>query len=169
MKALILAAEGFEDLELFYPWFRLREEGLEVTVASPGGKTITGLHGYRVVADMPVREVNPSEYEFLVLPGGASPEKLRLREEAVGITRMFMDEDRPVVAIGRGAQLLISAGSLNGKMATSAPEIRDDLRAAGASYLDEAVVVDGNLLSCRGTHELPELCRQLISVLQART
>ncbi len=168
MKALILIADGFDDLEMFYPWYRLREEGIEVTVASPGGHTVAGQHGYKVEPDTPIRELNPGEYDVLLIPGGASPERLRLREEAVDVARTFMDEDRKVAVIGRGMQLLISAGSLNGRQATCAPAIRDDVRAAGGVYRDESVVADGNLLSCRGGDGLPAFCRQLLASLGAR-
>ena len=115
-----------------------------------------------VSADMPIREVNPSEYDILVIPGGYSPERLRLREEAVDIARTFMDEERRVVIIGHGAQLLLSAGSVAGRHLTCAPEVRDDVRAVGGTYHDEPVVSDGNLFSCRGHEELPELCRLLL-------
>src|SRR5947209_105326 len=165
MKALMLAAEGFEDLELFGVWHRLQEEGVEVTLAGPKGSKITGQHGYSLIPDMPIREVNSGEYDLLVIPGGSSPERLRLREEAVDVARTFMEDDRRVAVIGRGIQLLISAGALNGRQATCAPAIRDDIRAAGASYRDESVVVDGNLLSCRGIDELPEFCRELVAAL----
>jgi protease I len=165
MKALILAAEGFEDLELFGVWHRLREEGVDVTLASPKGNKVTGLHGYALLPDMPIREVNSGEYDLLVVPGGTSPERLRLREEAVDVARTFMEDDRRVAVIGRGIQLLISAGALNGRQATCAPAIRDDIRAAGANYRDESVVVDGNLLSCRGIDELPDFFRQLTAAV----
>jgi protease I len=168
MNALILSADGFDDLELFYPWYRLQEEGLRVTLASPGGQTITGAHGYRIEADMPIRELNPAEYDLLVIPGGAAPERLRLREEAVDVARTFMEEDRRVAALCRGPQLLISAGALSARQVTCSPAIRDDVRAAGASYRDESVVVDGNLITCRGSDELPEFCRQLLACLGAR-
>jgi protease I len=165
MKALILAAEGFEDLELFGLWHRLREARVEVTVASPTGQKITGSHGYPLEPDTPIRELNPGEYDLLVIPGGASPERLRLREEAVDVARTFMEADRQVAVVGRGIQLLISAGALNGRQVTCAPAIRDDVRAAGANYRDTSVVVDGNLLSCRGIDELPDFCRRLIAAL----
>jgi len=169
MKALFLAADGFEDLEFFGPWNRMREEGLDVTLATPGGQPITGLHGYKVEADTPIREVNPQEYDVLVIPGGRSPERLRLREEAVDVARTFMEEDRRVAALGHGLQLLISAGALNGRRVTCAPGIRDDIRAAGASYLDHAVIVDGCLTTGRGSDDLPEFCRQLMASLVVRT
>src|SRR5919201_6586098 len=155
MKALFLVADGFDDLPLFYPWYRLREEGLGVTLAGLGRHAATGLHGYRVAVDMPIIEANPAEYDLLVIPGGSAPERLRLREEAVDIARTFMDDDRRVAALGRGPQLLLSAGTLNGRQATCDPAIRDDVRAAGAVYSDEAVVVDGNLITCRSHEDLP--------------
>ncbi len=168
MKALILVADGFEDLEALYPWYRLREEGFEVTLAAPGGQAVTGQHGYKIEPDMPIRELNPGEYGLLVIPGGAAPERLRLREEAVDVARTFMDEDRRVAVLGRGIQLLISAGALGGRQATCAPALRDDLRAAGGNYRDEAIVSDGNLLTCRGGDALPPFCRQLLASLGAR-
>ncbi len=142
MHALILIADGFDDLEFFYPWFRLREEGIDSTIASPPEGNVTGQHGYRVKADLLLNQVNPNDYDLLIIPGGQSPELLRLREEAVDIARTFMDEERTVIAICHGPQLLISAGSLNGRQATCAPAIRDDLRVAAANYLDQAVVID---------------------------
>ena len=163
MKALILLADGFEDLQLFCPWYRLREEGADVVLASPSGKPATGRHGYTVACDMPIREANPSEYDLLLVPGGYSPEKLRLREEAVDIARTFMDEDRRVAVVGHAAQLLISAGAISGRQVAASAEVRDDIRAAGGSYRDEGVVADGNLVSCRGNDDLPDLCRALLA------
>jgi protease I len=168
VKALILIADGFDDLEMIYPWYRLREEGIEVTVAAPAGNIVTGQHGYKVEPDMPIRELNPGEYDLLLIPGGASPERLRLREEAVDVARTFMDEDRRVAVIGRAIQLLISASALSGRQATCAPALRDDLRAAGGTYRDDSVVMDGNLLTCRGGEALPGFCRKLLTVLGAR-
>jgi len=167
MKALILIADGFDDLQFFCPYYRLLEERVTVRVATPGGQNAVGLSGYRVEADMPIVEVDPAEYDLLVIPGGQSPERLRLREEAIGIARTFMDEDRPVAAIGTGLQLLISAGSLVTKQATSAPGIRDDLRAVGAIYHNKATIRDGNLLTGRSGADLPEFCRQLVTFLTA--
>ena len=163
MKALLLVADGFEDLQLFCPLYRLREEGAQVTIAAPTGKTLTGQRGYTIEPDMPIREVNPSEYDLLLVPGGISPERLRLREEAVDIARTFLDEDRRVVIIGHGAQLLISAGAISGRALTCTPGIRDDVRSAGGKYRDSAIVVDGNLVRCRGSDDLAELNRVLVA------
>jgi protease I len=166
MKALILVADGFEDLTLFLPWFRLREEGIDVRLASPLMHALTGQHGYRVEPDAPIHEVNPAEYDLLVIPDGPAVERLRLREEAVDVTRTFVHEGAlRVAAIGHGPQLLISAGVLDGRVVTCDPGIRDDVRAAGALYRDEAVVRDGTLLTGRGPDDLPAFCRELVAGL----
>jgi protease I len=167
MKALILVADGFEDLTLFLPWYRLREEGVGVRLASPSARPLTGVHGYRVEPDAPIHEVNPAEYDVLVLPDGPAAERLRLREEAVDVVRTFMQEGMRVAAVGHGAQVLISAGALDGRAVTCSPGIRDDVRAAGATYRDEGVVLDGNLLTCRGADDLPAFCGRLVSLLMA--
>ncbi|MGH9676937.1 MAG: DJ-1/PfpI family protein, partial [Candidatus Acidiferrum sp.] len=113
--------------------------------------------------------LNPSDYELLLIPGGTSPEKLRLREEAVDVARTFMEEDRRVAALSHGLQLLISAGALSGRTATCTSSIRDDIRAAGANYRDQPIVVDGNLLTCRGRDDLPGFCRQLLADAPVRS
>jgi protease I len=169
MNALFLIADSFEDVQLYCLWNRLREEGVRVTLASPNGAAVTGLHGYTVAAHMPIREVNPTEYDLLVIPGGYAPEKLRLREDAVDVTRTFMDEDRRVVIVGHAAQLLITAGSISGRRVTASREIRDDIRAAGGIYRDEAVLVDGGLVSGRGSDELPDICRRMMAGLALRS
>jgi len=168
MKALILLADGFEDIQLFYPWFRLREENTRITIATPWGQAATGIHGYVVEADSPIAEINPNEYDLLLLPGGHAPARLRLREDAVGIARTFLEDGRRVAAIDHGVQLLISAGALDGRRVTCAPSIRDDVRFAGATYRDEAVIVDGPLLTGRGNDDLPQFCRSLIAGMTVR-
>jgi protease I len=168
MKSLILIADGFDDLQFFCPYYRLLEEGVGVTIASPRGLKAVGLRGYPIEADTTIAAVDPAEYDLLVIPGGQSPERLRLWEEAIGIARAFMDEERPVAAIGHGPQLLLSAGSLDGKQATSAPDIRDDLLAGGAIYHNNAIIRDGNLLTGRSSDDLPQFCRQLVAFLSAR-
>src|SRR5215510_8402164 len=162
MKALILAADGFEELTLFLPWYRLREEGIDVRLASPLMHVLTGEHGYRVEPDTTIHEVNPAEFDLLIIPDGSCGERLRVREEAVDVARTFMQDGMRVAAIGHGAQLLISAGALDGRRVTCTPGIRDDVRSAGASYCDEAVVIDGNLLTCRSADDLPAFAKCLL-------
>lgn len=167
MKALILASDGFEDLTLFLPWYRLREEGVDVRLASPMMHAMTGLHGYRIEPDARIHEVNPAEFDILVIPDGPMVERLRQREEAVDVTRTFVQDGSRVAAIGHGPQLLISAGVLDGRTVTCDPGIRDDVRAAGANFRDDGVVRDGNLLTARSADDLPAFCRMLIARMVA--
>ncbi|MBY0459291.1 MAG: type 1 glutamine amidotransferase [Gemmataceae bacterium] len=165
MKALILVADGFEDLTLFVPWCRLREGGIETRLAAPLLHAVTGERGYPVEPDFAIHEANPADYDLLLIPDGRAVERLRQREEAVDVTRTFVEDGRRVAAIGHGAQLLISAGALDGRRVTCSPGIRDDARAAGAVYRDEAVVVDGPLLTCRGADDLPAFSHAMMRLL----
>jgi protease I len=167
MKALILVADGFEDLTLFVPWFRLREEDVGVVVASPFLSAVLGVHGYVVEADCAIQDVNPADFDLLLIPDGPAVERLRLREEAVDVARTFIEGGMKVAAIGHGAQLLISAGALDGRRVTCAPGIRDDVRAAGAVYRDQAAVTDGILLTGRGPDDLPAFSQSLMKLLSS--
>ncbi|VTS02787.1 peptidase : Intracellular protease, PfpI family OS=Methanohalobium evestigatum (strain DSM 3721 / OCM 161 / Z-7303) GN=Metev_0694 PE=4 SV=1: DJ-1_PfpI [Gemmata massiliana] len=167
MKTLILVDDGFEDLTLFLPWYRLREAGVGVRLACPLMHAVTGAHGYAVEPDFAIHEVNPAEYDLLLIPHGSAVERLRQREEAVDVTRTFIEDGKLVAAIGHGAQLLISAGTLDGRRVTCSPGIRDDVRAAGALYRDDAVVTDGNLLTCRGADDLPAFSQAMMKLLAA--
>jgi len=168
MKALFLLENGFEDLQFFCPWYRLQEEGVQITVAAFSSQALVGQHGYRVEPDMPIHELSPAEYDLLVVPGGWAPQKLRLREVAVDVMRTFIDDGRLVALIGHAAQLLISAGAADGRVLTCDLGIRDDVRAAGAIYREESVVVDGTLISSRGSEDLPQFCHQIVTALAAR-
>jgi protease I len=166
MKALILAADGFEDLTLFLPWYRLKEEEVEVTLACPFMHAVTGLHGYPVEPDTAIHEVNPADYDLLLIPDGPAAERLRLREEAVDVARTFIESGMKVAAIGHGAQLLISAGAIDGRRVTCAPGIRDDVRAAGAVYTDADTITDGILLTGRGPDDLPAFVKAMMKLLE---
>ncbi|CAN5121345.1 type 1 glutamine amidotransferase domain-containing protein [soil metagenome] len=165
-RALFLVGDRFEDLSLFLPWYRLREEGVEVTLASSLLHGLTGIHGYCVEPDCRINDVTPTDFDLLVIPDGSSmTESLRMREEALDVTRTLAQEGR-VAAIGHGAQVLQSAGALDGRTVTASPGIRDDIRAAGALYKDEAVVLDGNMLTGRSVDDLPEFNRALVRFLR---
>jgi protease I len=167
VTALILVADGFDDLSLFVPWYRLQEEGVTVTLASPLLHALTGRRGLVVEPDGPIRELNPEAFDLLLIPDGLAVEQLRVREEAVDVTRTFVQEGKPVAVVGHGPQLLISAQVLDGRAVTCSPGIRDDVRAAGAVYRDEAVHRDGALLTGRGPDDLPAFCRELVRLVTA--
>ena len=109
MKALIPAATGVEDVEFLYPYYRLREEGIEVDVASPDGDKIEGMHGYSFDPNLSFADADADDYDLLILPGGRGPEKVRLRAEAVEITKKMFEADKTVAALCHGPQVLISA------------------------------------------------------------
>ncbi len=165
MKALIISADNFEDMELFYPLHRLKEEGVAVKVASMKEGAIKGKHGYSIHVDLTLAEVKPEEFDMLVLPGGRAPERVRLEEKALEVARYFFNENRPVAVICHGVQILISAGVIRGRRATCFIGIRDDLKSAGALYEDKEVVVDGNLVTSRNPDDLYAFGRELIRKL----
>ncbi len=166
MKALILTASGVEDVEFLYPYYRLREEGIEVDVASPDGDKIEGMHGYSFDPNLSFADADADDYDLLILPGGRGPEKVRLRAEAVEITKKMFEADKTVAALCHGPQVLISADVLRGKRATCWPALRDDLKAAGADYVDQEVVVDGNLITSRKPEDLPAFCREIFAAIR---
>ncbi len=165
MKALIISADNFEDMELFYPLHRLKEEGVAVKVASMKEGAITGKHGYSIHVDLTLAEVKPEEFDMLVLPGGRAPERVRLEEKALEVARYFFNENRPVASICHGVQILISAGVIRGRKATCFIGIRDDLKSAGAQYEDKEVVVDDNLVTSRNPDDLYAFGMELIRKL----
>jgi protease I len=166
MRVLILTANGVEDCELFYPYYRFKEEGFDVDVATPDGQKVMGEHGYSLEASLSFADADAEDYDLLLLPGGKGPEKVRLESEAVEITRQMFDADKMVAAICHGPQVLISADVLRGKRATCWPALRDDLKAAGADYVDREVVVDDNLITSRCPPDLPAFCRQIFAVIK---
>lgn len=166
MRALILTANGVEDCELFYPYYRFKEENIAVDVASPEGEKILGEHGYSLEANLSFADAGAEDYDLLFLPGGRGPEKVRLQPEAAEITKRMCETDKIVTAICHGSQVLISADVVRGKRATCWPALRDDLQAAGAEYLDREVVVDGNLITSRYPPDLPAFCREIFAAVR---
>ena len=166
MKALIISADKFEDSELLVPYYRLKEAGIEVIVASLRRGAIKGKHGYEVAVDKTLDEVNPDDYEILVLPGGAAPALVRKEPKALEIARSFFAHSKPVAAICHGPQILISAGLLRGRRATCYQSVVDELIGSGALYEDQEVVVDANLVTSRQPSDLPAFMREIMKQLE---
>ncbi len=169
MRALIIAEDGFEDSELLYPLYRLREEGLDVDVASSRRGTLAGKVGYRVEATRAYGDCRAEAYACLVLPGGRSPERARQHPEVLELTRAFVDAGKPVAAICHGPQILLSAGLVAGRTVTCYAGIRDDLIAAGATWVDAPCAVDGPLVTARTPADLPPFMAALIRQLPPRS
>lgn len=160
-KVLILSADNFEDTELLVPLYRLREAGCSVDVASIRRDPIRGKHGYEVPVTKIFSEINPSDYDLLLLPGGKAPAAIRNETKVQEIARFFMNQQKPVAAICHGPQILISAGLLRGRKAAVVTELRE----SGAQYQDAEVIVDGNLITSRQPEDLPAFNRELIRLI----
>lgn len=161
-KALLLSADNFEDSELLYPLYRLREAGFAVDVAAPRAGTITGKHGYAVTANLGLDAVGPagaSGYRLLVLPGGKAPATLRAMPKVLAIVTDFAAAGLPVAAICHGPLILAAAGLLRGRHATCHASVSGELRAAGALYEDLPVVADGPCVTSRVPADLPDFMR----------
>ncbi len=168
MKALIISADVFEDTELLVPYYRLKEDGLQVEIASINKGRIKGKHGYEAEAGRTLKEVDPDDYDILILPGGKAPETIRKDKDAIRIAKHFFQKNKPVSAICHGPQILITAGLLRGRHATCYKTVADEMRAVGAVYEDKEVVVDGNLVTSRQPSDLPAFMRETMKMLRKK-
>jgi PfpI family intracellular protease len=154
MRALIISADLFEDSELKIPYQSLRELGIHVDIASIEKGTIIGKNGFNIYVTMTLNEVDPKNYDILILPGGKGPSIIRKEIKALEIARYFFDQNKLVAAICHGPQILISAGLLEGRVVTGYKSIEKELKDAGAIYKDTEVVVDKNLITSRQPSDL---------------
>lgn len=161
-RCLVLAEELYEDLELWYPVLRLREEGAVVTIAGTGAKQYSGKHGYPVTVDTQVDQVSSADYDALIIPGGYAPDRLRRSTAAIRIVREMAEQGKVVAAICHAAWLPISAGIVKGKRMTCFFSIKDDVINAGGHYVDQEVVRDGLFITSRGPDDLGAFCRAII-------
>jgi protease I len=166
LKVLIISADGFEDSELLAPQRRMKEEGIDVDIASLVRGPINGKHGHAVEAHLGIEEVRPQDYDALILPGGKAPATLRRSRTVLEVVRAFFDAGKPISAICHGPQILISAGVLTGHSATCYATVAKELRAAGAHYHNSDVVVDGNIVTSRQPADLPAFLRETLKKLR---
>ena len=158
-----LATDGVEDSELSEPWKAVNEAGAEAELISIKDGHIEGKKGTTFHVDKIVRDVDASDYDGLVLPGGvANPDKLRMDEDAVRFVRNFFEQGKPVGVICHGPWTLVEAGVLNGRTLTSYPSVKTDIINAGGRWVDEEVVVDRGLVSSRNPNDLPAFCAKLV-------
>lgn len=165
-KILFISGDNCDDSEIQYPLFRLLEEDFTVSVAAKEKKPISAKHYVKVDADLTVDEICSADYDALLLPGGLAPEKLRQIPKVLEVVNEFFNANKPVASICHGQQILISAKVLKGKKATCYPGIRDDLINAGATYVNERVVVDGNLVTSRRPEDLPFFMGAFVKLLK---
>ena len=165
-RVLVLAADLFEDMELLYPVFRLREEGIAVTIAGIDDNPVHGKKGYGPLdVDTTVDAVSARAFEALVIPGGFAPDKLRRSQKVLELVRDFNAAEKPIAFICHAGWVPISAKILQGRRATSVSAIRDDMENAGVDWVDEATVIDGNLISARTPDDLGPWMKALLTAL----
>ena len=166
-KAVILTADKFEDMEVFFPLFRLREIRWNVDVAAPETTSIHGEHGYMLEPTLTIDEADPDLYDLLIIPGGSphgAPATVRRMKKAQEITKAFFGENKTVASICHGPWTLAAAGVIRDRHLTSFwhDGVPEDVRAAGGIWEDREVVVDGNLITSRWPMDLPAFMREIV-------
>ena len=162
-RAAVLVEQQYQELEIWYPVYRLREAGCTVTLVGPeAGKTYPSKLGYPVKSDKAAESVSADDFDILVIPGGYSPDHLRRCEPMVRLTRTMAEQGKVVAAICHGPWLLCSTPALKGRKATCFFAIKDDVINAGGQYVDAEVVRDGNLITSRKPDDLPAFLRTII-------
>ena len=180
LEILLLTGDAGEAQEIYYPKYRLEEEGWRVRIAAPEKRafrsvvhdfeprfdTYTEKLGYLVQADLRLEQVRPEEYHGLVLPGGRAPEYLRNRPAAVAIVRHFVESSKPIAANCHGPLLVLAASSIGGRKLTCYPDLEPDIRAAGGEFMNREVVVDGPLVTVRGWPDNGLWMREFVALLK---
>ncbi len=170
MKVAVFAENMYQELELWYPVLRFKEAGAQVTVVGPEkGATYTSKHGYPVTSDAAASDVKGGDFDAVIVPGGYAPDYMRTKPDMLRIVREANSAGRIVAAICHAGWVLASADVVRGKRLTCVPNIKDDMIHAGANYVDEEAVQDGNLITSRRPGDLPAFCRTIIAALEART
>lgn len=166
-RVLIFVEDGYEDLEFWYPKIRLTEEGVKVVAASKETGVYRGKHGYEAKAEVRAADVDPDDFDGVIIPGGTvSPDRLRRHKEVLDLVRGMDRRGKVVAAICHGPWVLISAGIVRRRRLTSYFSIKDDMVNAGAKYMEgKPVVVDGNVITSRNPGDLPDFCKAIIKTL----
>ena len=162
----LLATDGFEDSELLEPKAALQEAGATVVIVSGADDEIIGAEGSAVAVDKTIQNVEASDFDGLLLPGGVeNPDSLRMNSDAIAFVGEFFELGKPVAAICHAPWLLIEADVVSGRTVTSWPSLKTDLLNAGANWVDEEVVIDEKLVTSRNPDDIPIFCRKFIELL----
>ena len=164
-KVVVLVAEGFEDLEYWVTVMRLQEEGAEVISVGNDTEPVRGKNALEARADATAGDVDASELDGVVIPGGWAPDKLRRYKEITDLVRDVHERGKTVGIICHGGLVAISAGIVGGVSATGSLGIKDDLENAGATWVDKAAFREGNLVWGRVVPDIPDFCRELVTAL----
>lgn len=167
-KVAILVADLFEDSELFYPYYRLQEEGYEIDlVGEKKDITYKGKNGTTAVSTIASLDISANDYDAVVIPGGYSPDHMRRCAETVQFVREMDQQNKPIAAICHGPWMMASSCELKGRTVTGFFSIKDDLVNAGANYVDQDVVMDGNLITSRTPKDLPVFVKAIINATKS--
>ncbi len=165
-RVAILAENMYQEMELWVPYYRLKEEGAEVKVVGAGGaSSYTSKHGYPVTVDLQADAASAVEFDAVVVPGGYAPDMMRRHEAMVRLVREAVHHGKVVAAICHAGWMLASADVIKGRKVTSFFSIKDDMVHAGGQWSDSEVVVDGNLITSRKPDDLPAFCREIVKAL----
>ncbi len=165
-KIVLFVEELYNDREFWYPFYRLKEEGAEVCVVGPeSGALYHGKDGIPAKADKGMNDIKVQNFDGLVIPGGYAPDHMRRHQAMVKIVQEFHEAGKTVAAICHAGWMLASADIIRGRKVTAFFAIKDDLVHAGADFVDEEVVVDGNLITSRMPDDLPAFMRETINNL----
>ena len=165
-RIAILIEDMYNEQEFWYPYFRMKEAGAKVTVVGTGAKEYHSKIGMPAPGGVAAESVNASEFDAVIVPGGFAPDRMRRNTAMLNLVRDCFTQKKIVAAICHAGWVLVSAGILKGKKATCVPSIKDDVVNAGATYLDQEVVKDGNLITSRTPDDLPAFCREIIASIK---
>jgi protease I len=167
-RVAILVEDLYQELEVWYPFFRLKEAGADVLVVGTNKKEFKSKLGYPILADVIVERVSVNQFDALIIPGGYAPDILRRYDFVNNLVADIFKQGKLVASICHGPWVMCSAGILKGKKATCFFAIKDDVVNAGAKYSDAEVVVDGDLVTSRCPDDLPAFMRESIKILKAQ-
>jgi len=166
VKIAVLIEDNYQILEAWYPYLRLREEGIKTYFVGSRKNHYSSKEGYPATAEIPISEVKADGFDGVIIPGGYAPDILRRDKDILSFVRIMFEQEKLVAAICHAGWVLVSADILAGKRATCFYAIKDDLVNAGAEFLDREVVVDGNLITSRNPYDLPAFCREIVHFLK---
>jgi protease I len=164
-KIAVFVENIYEDLEFWYPYLRMKEEGAEVMAIAPKKGEYTGKYGLPARAGASIDTVKAENFGALIIPGGYSPDRMRRSPAMVQFVRDMNARGKVIAAICHAGWMLASAGIARGRRLTSYIAIKDDMVNAGADWVDQEVVMDGNLITSRTPDDLPAYCRTIIAAL----
>lgn len=164
-KVLILTDNQVHDLEFFYPFYRLTEEGYQVDVVTPNGGEFAGKFGMKLSQSLKLTDVDASKYALLYIPGGKAPASLRKQKQAVALVKQFAQANKPIATICHGAELLVEADLVKGKNIAAWPEVKQEIEEKGGTYADKPYAMDGVFITSRWPGDLPTHMTQVLKAL----